>query len=833
MADRVQSRSSTMTRLLTRSLLGSPVLLAVLTAQQAAAQQRVVSACSGVSLPRSAVTDILTPVITGIATPIEGRVNDILGLPLLGGVLPDLSLNASGLLTDAANGAPITLQALATDGTVVGPTDQCRLTADSITLDAPAGVAIGGNQITGLGANGAAAFASDINAIAFGNNARAEAGATGSIALGTNSSVTAANSVALGAGSVAGRGALANYTATGLAGAQNSAGEVSIGAPGAERQLTNVAAGTAATDAATVGQVDGVAAQVTALADRAVQYDGAARDRVTLAGAGGTVIGNVGAGTLSATSTEAVNGSQLFATNAQVAANTTAITNLGNVAAGPVRYADPATPTVPNGGTVTDEATLLGASGGAVGLHNVRAGALAAGSTDAVNGDQLFATNQAVAGNTDAITNIDARVTTTETNVANLQIDVANNTTAITDLQNSVTGTNTNVTNLTTQVDANTTQITNINTSLANQPLRYSDAATPTTPNGGTVSEDATLVSASGGAVGLHNVRAGALVAGSTDAVNGDQLATTNAQVSANTTAITNFNNLVTGSAVSPVQYSDPDNPTVPNGGTLTNDVTFVGADPAAPVTLHNVAGGAVSATSTDAVNGQQLFAVSQQAANSLQYDRDAAGARGNSVTLAGGNAAAPVAINNVAAGAVAAGSTQAVNGGQLYATNQVAQQAAALGANSVQYDQGRTSVTFNTTGSAVVLRNVAAGTSATDAVNVGQLQSGLQGAVNQANAYTDTRLSQALTSMNFNLREVRRDLSAGTSSALAAAGLPQANEPGRSMVAIGGGTYRGQSALAIGASTFLNDGHSIFRIGASIDSQGYGGANAGFGYQF
>lgn len=833
MADRTHSRSSMMSRLLTRSLLGSPVLLAVLTAQQAEAQQRVVSACSGVSLPRSAVTDILTPVITGIATPIEGRVNDILGLPLLGGLLPDLSLNASGLLTDAANGAPITLQALATDGTVVGPTDQCRLTADSITLDAPAGVAIGGNQITGLGADGAAAFASDINAIAFGNNARAEASATGSIALGTNSSVTAANSGALGAGSVAGRGALANYTATGLAGAQNSVGEVSIGAPGAERQLTNVAAGTAATDAATVGQVDGVAAQVTALADRAVQYDGAARDRVTLAGAGGTVIGNVGAGTLSATSTEAVNGSQLFATNAQVAANTTAITNLGNIAAGPVRYADPATPTTPNGGTVTDEATLLGASGGAVGLHNVRAGALAAGSTDAVNGDQLFATNQAVAGNTDAITNIDARVTTTETNVANLQTNVANNTTAITDLQNSVTGTNTNVTNLTTQVDANTTQITNINTSLANQPLRYADAATPTTPNGGTVSEDATLVSASGGAVGLHNVRAGALVAGSTDAVNGDQLATTNAQVSANTTAITNFNNLVTGSAVSPVQYSNPDNPTVPNGGTLTNDVTFVGADPAAPVTLHNVAGGAVSATSTDAVNGQQLFAVSQQAANSLQYDRDAAGARANSVTLAGGDPAAPVAINNVAAGTVAAGSTQAVNGGQLYATNQVAQQAAALGANSVQYDQGRTSVTFNTTGSAVVLRNVAAGTSATDAVNVGQLQSGLQGAVNQANAYTDTRLNQALTSMNFNLREVRRDLSAGTSSALAAAGLPQANEPGRSMVAIGGGTYRGQSALAIGASTFLNDGHSIFRIGASIDSQGYGGANAGFGYQF
>ncbi|MCD2314553.1 YadA-like family protein [Sphingomonas sp. IC-11] len=833
MADIEHSRSTFAARLLSRTVLSSPILLAVLSAQQAQAQQRVVSACSGVSLPRSAVTDILTPVITGIASPVETTVNGILDIPLLGALLPDLSLNATGLLTQAASGAPITLQVLATDGTVVAPSDQCRLTSDSITLDTPAGVAIGGNQITGLGADGAAAFASDINAIAFGNNARTEAGALGSVALGTNSSVTAANSVALGAGSIAGRGALANYTATGLTGAQNSAGEVSIGAPGAERQLTNVAPGTAPTDAATVGQVDGVASQVAALGATAVQYDGAARDRVTLAGTDGTVLANVAPGAVTAASTEAVNGSQLFATNAQVAANTAAIAGLGNGSAGAVRYSNPDNPTVPNGGTVTDDATLAGASGGPVGLHNVRGGTLAAGSTDAVNGDQLFATNQAVAANTGAITDLDGRVTTNEANIANLTTGVANNTAAITDLQNTVAGTNTNVTNLTNQVNANTNDIATINNSLANQPLRYADAATPTTPNGGTVTDDATLAGASGGPVGLRNVRAGALVAGSTDAVNGDQLATTNAQVAANTTAITNFSNLVTGSAVSPVQYSNPDNPTAPNGGTLTNDVTLVGANPAAPVALHNIAGGAVSATSTDAVNGQQLYAVSTQAANSIQYDRDAAGARTNSVTLAGADPAAAVALNNVAAGTVAAGSTQAVNGGQLYATNQVAQQAATLGANSVQYDQGRTSVTFNTTGSAVVLRNVAAGTSATDAVNVGQLQSGLQGAVNQANSYTDTRLSQALSSMNFNLREVRRDLSAGTSSALAAAGLPQANEPGRSMVAVGGGTYRGQTALAIGASTFLNDGHSIFRIGASIDSQGYGGANAGFGYQF
>ena len=906
MADLNTTRVNCAARSTFRALMASSALLVLAGAQQAQAQS-VVSACSGVSLPRSAVTDIMRPVITGIATPTETVVNDILDLPLVGGLLGPLDLDATGLLAQAAAGDPITLQVLATDGTIVGPADQCRVTADSITLDTPAGVAIGGNQITGLGANGQTAFASDINAIAFGNNARAQAGALGSMALGANSSVTAANSVALGAGSVAGRGALAGYAASGLVGPQASAGEVSIGAPGALRQLTNVAAGSAPSDAATVGQVDGVLAQVAALDDAAVQYDGAARTRVTLAGVGGTVIGNVAPGALTATSTEAVNGAQLFATNQAVGANTTAITAnttaitnldarvtnntnvlgaldatavrydaadratvtfggagagtvLANVApgvlgagstqavngaqlfatntqvaantaaiaglqsggatAGPVRYADPATPTLPNGGAATNEATLVGAAAGAVGLHNVRAGALAAGSTDAVNGDQLFATNQAVATNTGAITNLNARVT--------------NNSTAITDLQNNATNTGTAVTNLTTQVTANTNAITTINTSIANQPLRYADAATPTVPNGGVVTDDATLAGASGGAVGLHNVRAGALVAGSTDAVNGDQLAATNAQVTANTTAITNLNNLVVGSAVSPVQYSNPGTPTVPNGGTLTNDVTLVGADPAAPVALHNVAGGAVSATSTDAVNGQQLFAVSTTASNSIQYDRDAAGTRTNTVTLAGGNAAAPVTLANVAGGTVAAGSTQAVNGGQLFATNQVAQQAAALAGNSVQYDSSATSVTFNAgAGGAVTLRNVAAGVTATDAVNVGQLQTGLAGAVTQANSYTDQRLATTMQALDFDLRRMRREIGAGTSSALAAAALPQANEPGRSMVAIGGGTYRGQSAVAFGASTFLDDGHSILRIGATIDSRGYGGANAGYGYQF
>ena len=85
----------------------------------------------------------------------------------------------------------------------------------------------------------------------------------------------------------------------------------------------------------------------------------------------------------------------------QVANNTTAIANLGNQishgTAGPVQYANPGAPTTPNGGVKSNDVTLVGATAAPVALHNVAAGSVAAGSTDAVNGGQLATTNQAVA----------------------------------------------------------------------------------------------------------------------------------------------------------------------------------------------------------------------------------------------------------------------------------------------------------------------------------------------------------------------------------------------------------------------------------------------------
>src|SRR5262249_20890332 len=123
--------------------------------------------------------------------------------------------------------------------------------------------------------------------------------------------------------------------------------------------------------------------------------------------------------------------------------------------------------------------------------------------------------------------------------------------------------------------------------------------------------------------------------------------------VANNTTAITNLTNDVSNGAVGPVQYSNAATPTTPNGGTKTNNLTMVGANGGAPVGVHNVADGVVAAGSTDAVNGGQLYQLSYAVVNAVSYDTDGLGNRTNTVTLAGGNPGAPVTVTNVAPGAV------------------------------------------------------------------------------------------------------------------------------------------------------------------------------------
>jgi autotransporter adhesin len=808
-------------------------------AAHAQALQPVVDVCTGVQLNDSLLRDVLSRTVVPTATGVEALFDNflnlsILGIPLL--TLPDVNLGVAQTTADIAAGNVVSLQVLDTNGNVVSP-GTCNVTADGYALNTPAGIAIGGNQITGLG-NGTPASAGELDAIAFGNGALTAVGATGAVALGTGASVSAANGVALGAGSTNTRGPQIGYAAFGITGPVDSAGSVSIGSPGAERQLTNLAPGTAATDAATVGQVQGAIAAITS---DAIQYDDPTHASVTLDGAGGTVVTGVGAGAIAAGSSDAVNGDQLFATNQQVAANTAGIAaNAGDIATlqGQVTVntgdigtlqgqvaantgdigtlqgqvgantADIATNTAGIATNTADIAalqatgvqyddatqssiTLAGAGGTTIG--NLAAGDVSAGSTEAVNGSQLFATNQQVAANTsdiaalqtglgsvvgdignlqadvttntadiaaldgrvtvnegniigldgrvttnegdiasldgrvtvneDNITNLDGRVTIAEADISGLddrvtvnEGDIANLDGRVTVNEGNLASLTTNVGAIDTRVTANETNITVLQAQVANVPVQFVSDADRTTPSS-VPTNTVALASASGGPATLTNVAAGTLSATSTDAVNGAQLFATNQNVAQNTADIATLSSNIAGSTVVAVQYSDPGAPTVSNGGTVTNDVTFVGADASVPVRVHNVADGIA----------------------------------------------------------------------------------------------------------------------ATDATNLGQLQTAmtqLQGNIDQglldAKAYTDIRIAE----IGFDLNDLRKDAFSGTAAAMAMAAIPQTMTVGESMMGGAVGYYRGQTAFGFGLSTTLSD-RVVVKASGTVDTHGKGGMAAGAGIAF
>ena len=91
-------------------------------------------------------------------------------------------------------------------------------------------------------------------------------------------------------------------------------------------------------------------------------------------------------------------------------------------------------------------------------------------------------------------------------------------------------------------------------------------------------------------------------------------------------------------------------------------------------------------------------------------------------------------------------------------------------------------------------LGNVAAGLRATDAANVGQLQTGLAGVLSQANVYTDTKIG----ALSFDLNSIAKRAYAGTAAAMALQ-APGLFEPGKLVMRMGTGAYRGQ--IAFGAS--------------------------------
>nr|WP_153053959.1 YadA-like family protein [Burkholderia cenocepacia] len=650
-----------------------------------------------------------------------------------------------------------------------------------------------GEYALAVGNNGAQAIGD--GSIAVGNAANVRAGATNAVAIGTGANVARSveGAMALGANATAGA---ANSIALGANAFSDRANALSVGRAGAERQIVNVAAGTQTTDAVNVGQLKGVTdslgggstvgadGKVTnptySLADPADASKSVAYNNV------GDALSNLDGRTVTNTQNITVINKQLAdsglvdpVTGQSIAAvtydrNTDGTPNMGSVTlggagatapvalknvadgtdrhdainlgqlqdAGLVAPVDPTNPgaglttlAVTYDGTAKDVVTLAGAGGTT--LSNVKAGVA---DMDAVNVSQLKDS-----GLIDPSTGKAIAAVTYDRNAdgtPNYGSVTLGNGTGPTQLKNVADATDDgDALNLGQLKDAGLVGDDGSG-NLTSMAVTYDGTAKDSVTLGGT---GATTP------VALHNVADGVLAADSKDAVNGSQLFATNQNLG------DLKDSLEKGGVIDP---TTGESLAVVYDGAAKNSVTLGNAG--VPVAIHNVAAGAVNATSHDAVNGSQLFTVSQSVADKIgggagvgadgsitdptysvggqdyhnvgdalgALDKNSGGnplavaydsAAKDTVTLGGAGAPTPVALKNVAD---AKDDGDALNLGQLKNAGLVGDDGAGnLTSMAVTYDGAvRDKVTLAGV-DGTTLSNVKAGVADMDAVNVSQLK--------------------------------------------------------------------------------------------------------------
>ncbi|MGF6710972.1 autotransporter adhesin [Luteibacter sp. W1I16] len=256
--------------------------------------------------------------------------------------------------------------------------------------------------------------------------------------------------------------------------------------------------------------------------------------------------------------------------------------------------------------------------------------------------------------------------------------------------------------------------------------------------------------------------------------------------------------------------------------GTTPGSTVSVGAS-GAERTITNLAAGRISGSSTDAINGSQLYATNQTLELLGSQIINLSNAVNNFPTGGGGgntnNTYQNSGDNNTASTATGDNSTAIGAGSSATGDNSVA-----IGAGSVANQSNTVSV--GSVGNERTVTNVAAGVNSTDAVNVGQLDQAIESAKNWTKSYVDQRFQ----SVDQELNRIGNRANAGIASAMAMASLPQAYQPNQNAAAVAVGSFHGETGIAVGMSTITESGRYIMKLNATTNSRGDAGAGIGAG---
>ena len=226
--------------------------------------------------------------------------------------------------------------------------------------------------------------------------------------------------------------------------------------------------------------------------------------------------------------------------------------------------------------------------------------------------------------------------------------------------------------------------------------------------------------------------------------------------------------------------------------------------------------------------------------------------------------------VQGVAAGVVSADSTDAINGSQLYYTNQaIANVATQATAAKTEVTAGKNVVVNQTTGNSgqtvynvatadkLDVTSVTAGGVTVNAQGVSiaaptahnpantvslspiGLNNGGQRITNVAPAKEGTdavnlnQLAGVGNALQNNIERVGKKAYAGVAGAIAQGSIPQVTRPGATGIGVGSGYYGGQSAMAIGVSAMSDGGNWVAKGNFSANTDGHVGVGAGALYQW
>lgn len=309
------------------------------------------------------------------------------------------------------------------------------------------------------------------------------------------------------------------------------------------------------------------------------------------------------------------------------------------------------------------------------------------------------------------------------------------------------------------------------------------------------------------------------------------------------------------------VQFGGEDGPKITNKD---GNINISSADGKSPTKITGVAAGDISPTSTDAVNGAQIYALTGGAVTNTTTITGPDGKQHHNVIVDEKGNPSLVTYNVDGRGEYITNSViTAVNnmnqqGIKFFHTNNGTnrdesmdqltndEDSRATGSFSTAigykaHASGNNTVAFGSNATTAGDQAIAIGNNAqangvqTISIGTGNIVNGNHSdAINGSQLYSVvSNFNNRLGDLNNKVNRNNKDLRAGIAGANAAAGLPQVYIPGKSMVAAAAGTYKGQSAVAVGYSRASDNGKVILKLQGNANTRGDVGGSVGVGYQW